>query len=85
MLGLALTTPFSIVVLAIPRGSWVIGDICIARIVVTPFALVVYVVSRIASRFRGASRRIIHALLIEVLTVASAIALFALSSKIGHG
>jgi hypothetical protein len=44
-----------------------------------------YVMSRIASRFRGPSRRIIYALLIEVLTVVFSIAMLTLSSKSGKG
>lgn len=85
LLGFALTAPLSIAVLVVPGGSWVIGDICIARIVVTPFAVVAYVMSRMASRFRGPSRRIVYALLIEVLTVTSAIALLVLSSRLRRG
>ena len=85
LVGVALTAPLSIAALAIPGGSWLIGDICIFRIVATPFAVVAYVMSRIASRFRGPSRRIIYALLIEVLTVAAAIVLLTVSSRFHRG
>lgn len=85
LLAFALTAPLSIAALAIPGGSWVIGDVCVSRIVAAPFAVVAYVISRIASRFRGPSRRIIYALGIEILTVAGAIVFLMSSSKLGHG
>jgi len=75
LIGIALTSPFAIVLTALPGGPWWIGDICISRLFAAPLAIILYFVSWVASGFRGARRRIVIALLIEVGTIAVSMAL----------
>jgi asparagine N-glycosylation enzyme membrane subunit Stt3 len=75
LIGVALTSPLAIALTALPTGPWWIGVISFSRLLVTPFAIVLYVVSWIATRFRGARRRIVYGLLIEVGTIVVSIAL----------
>jgi hypothetical protein len=85
LIGVALTSPLSIALTTLPVGPWWIGDICISRLVAMPLVIVLYVVSWIATRFRGARRRIVYALLIEVGTIVAAIVLLMGWRFVRHG
>ncbi len=75
LIGVALTSPLAIAVTALPTGPWWIGVISFSRLLVTPIVIFLYVMSWIATRFRGARRRIVYGLLIEVGTIVTAIVL----------
>jgi hypothetical protein len=75
LLGLSLTAPISVVLLAIPvLNQWYWGDACIFRLFAIPIVVVVLIFSRWLTRFARARRLISYALLIEGLTFVVVIA-----------
>jgi hypothetical protein len=86
LLGVSLTAPISVVVLAIPvLNQWYWGDACIFRLFAIPIVIVVLSFSRWMTRFARARRLISYALLIEGLTLVAIIAALFLFSKGRHG
>jgi hypothetical protein len=87
MLGLSLTAPLSLGMLSIPavnHGTMLLGWICLDRLLCSPVVIVGMVVSRLLARFDRAKRLTLYALLIEVLTLVLAAALF-LFAATTHG
>ena len=79
LLGVSLTAPICLGVLSIPavnQGTMVLGEICLDRLLGSPFVLVGLGFSRLLARFDRAKRLIFYALLIEVLTLVFMAALF---------
>jgi hypothetical protein len=75
LLGLSLTAPISVVLLAIPvLNQWYWGDACIFRLFAIPIVVVVLIFSLWLTRFARARRLISYALLIEGLTLVVVIA-----------
>ena len=88
MLGLSLTAPICLAVLSIPavnQGTMLLGWICLDRLLCSPIVIVGLVVSRLLARFEGAKRLTLYALLIEVLTLALAGALFLFAAETHRG
>jgi hypothetical protein len=75
LLGLSLTAPISVVLLAIPvLNQWYWGDACIFRLFAIPIVVVVLIFSLWLTRFARARRLISYALLVEGLTLVVVIA-----------
>jgi hypothetical protein len=75
LLGLSLTAPISVTLLAIPvLNQWYWGDACIFRLFAIPIVVVVLIFSLWLTRFARARRLISYALLIEGLTLVVVIA-----------
>ena len=82
LLGLSLTAPISIGLLAIPVfNQWYWGDAIIFRLFAIPIVVIVLIFSRWLTRFARARRLISYALLIEGLTFVVVIAGLFLFSK----
>ncbi|SPF37786.1 membrane hypothetical protein [Candidatus Sulfotelmatobacter kueseliae] len=84
LLGLSLTAPLCLAVLSIPavsQGTMLLGWICLDRLLCSPVVIVGLLVSRLLARFDQAKRFTLYALLIEVLTLALAVALFLFAAK----
>lgn len=82
LLGLSLTAPVSLGLLAVPVfNQWYWGDAIIFRLFAIPIVVVVLIFSQWLTRFARARRLISYALLIEGLTFVVAIAALFLLSK----
>jgi len=73
--GVALSLPLCIALSFLPVGPWWLGTVSISRMVAMPLALILYLVSWVATSFRAARRRIAIAALIEVGTIVVSVAL----------
>jgi hypothetical protein len=72
LLGVSLTAPLCVGAIAIPalsQGMSVLGEICLFRLLSSPFVIVGLGFSRVLARFDRAKRLTLYALLIEVLTL----------------
>jgi hypothetical protein len=88
VLGLSLTAPLSLALLAIPavsQGTMLLGWICMDRLLCSPVAIVGLAVSRLLARFERAKRLTLYALLIETFTTALTVALFLFAAKSHRG
>jgi hypothetical protein len=73
LLGIAITAPVCIGVLAIPavaQGNSFFGWFCLGRISTSPVLLVGLVLSRLLARFKPAKRLLVYGLLVELSTYA---------------
>jgi hypothetical protein len=86
LLGLSLTAPMSVGLLAIPvLNQWYWGDAFVFRLFAIPIVVVVLIFSWWLTRFARARRLISYALLIEGLTFVAIVAALFLFSKGSHG
>jgi hypothetical protein len=88
MLALSLTAPISLGVLSIPavnQGTMLLGWICMDRLLCSPVVIVGLAVSRLFAPFDRAKRLTLYALLIEILTLALAVALFLFAARAHAG
>jgi hypothetical protein len=79
LLGLSLTAPICLGVLAIPavgQGPMALGEIFMARLIGSPFVIVGFGFSRLLARFDRAKRLTFYALMIEILTLVFMVAGF---------
>jgi hypothetical protein len=88
LLGLSVTAPICLAVLSIPavnRGMMVLGEICMYRLLGSPIVIVGLVVSRLLARSGQAKRLTLYALLIEVVILTVAAALFVFAARTHQG
>lgn len=79
LLGLSLTAPISLGILAMPavgQGNSFLGWFCMDRLFASPIILTGLAVSRLLARFGRAKRLTSYALLVELGTIALMVALF---------
>ena len=72
LLGLSLTAPLSVGLIAIPavnQGMNVLGEVCMFRLFASPLVIAGMGMSRLFARFPRAKKLTVYALLIEVLTL----------------
>jgi len=84
LLGVSLTAPICVGAIAIPavgQGMSVLGEICLFRILSSPFVIVGLGFSRVLARFDRAKRLTFYALLIEVLTLVFMAAMLLLPAR----
>ena len=86
LLGLSLSAPVCLSVLSLGENHLAgsLGFLCLYRLLWSPFILVGIGVSRLAARFDRAKRFVNYALLIEGLTLVSAVALIVRAAT-AHG
>ena len=77
LLGLSLSAPVSLALFTLGQNylAQSVGVLCLFRLVLSPFILLGIGVSRLAARFDRAKRLISYALLVEGLTLATAVVL----------
>jgi hypothetical protein len=88
LLGLSLTAPICLGLLTIPavsQGTMLLGWICMDRLLCSPVVILGLVVSRLLARFDKARRLTLYATLIEILTLALAVALFLFAANSHQG
>lgn len=88
LLGLSLTAPICLGLLSIPgvnQGTMVLGWSCLDRVLCSPIVIVWLAVSRLLARSDQAKRLTLYALLIEVLTLVLAVALFLFAARTHEG
>lgn len=79
MLGLSLTAPLSVGLLAIPaisQSSGALGFVCLERLFCAPVFIVAFIASRLLASFPRAKRLTLYALAIELLTFVLSVAWF---------
>ena len=72
LLGLALTAPVSVALIAIPaigQSNMILGYFCLFRLLASPVVVVWLIVSRLLARFDRQKRWTTYALLVEGLTL----------------
>jgi hypothetical protein len=88
LLGLSLTAPICLGVFLIPavnQGTTFLGWFCVYRLFASPLVVVGLAVSRLFARFSHAKRLTSYALLFEVGTLVSLVALFLFVSRVHRG
>ena len=84
VVGMAVTAPAAVLLIVVLRGSGFVGETCLWRLFLSPFAIIAIGASRVVAQFKASKRLLSYALLTETFTFATAVILLVTEGRHLH-